>query len=399
MPDPTAPRRPRGRPRKAPGSPQAPLEAPAPEYPSEIGTAELPADVGSQLPAALELRRQAHQATAYANNVQSLRGALDKLTDQEAIDLGIVKPARTVQATEDVIASTLAQARTFGWLPGLDFYARIRPAFDPIFWIEAGLSDSEIVAKMVAEVPGIDKRKAGVTVRQSKKLYSAVKALERQGDITVAQHAIALAGARQAEIDRARKLGEITGDWAEYEALTVGAADEARAAGARSRAKEGRVRDEIERAGFEGFERADDRRRIEAARAELRGEAWEPPAAEGDTDFPTDNPGAATKRRAALRSPTRTQLEAGARTFRKWHAFPPERVEIVRGPTRVPRLLVKLGTLPEIVYDSDKWSGKRTTYVHKTGRGNAPLLCTDPTGRNLFIVGGKVRVTKRGLIG
>jgi hypothetical protein len=226
-----------------------------------------------------------------------------------------------------------------------------------------------------------------------------VKALERQGDITVAQHAIALATARQAEIERARKVGEITGDWTEYDALTVGAADATRAAGARSRAKEGAVRQEIEAAGFADFERADDRRRIDEARAALRGEAWEPPDDQGDTSFPTDNPGARSKGRRVNRAPTSAQLEAGARTFRKWHAFPPERVETVAGPRTVPRLLVKLGTIPEIVYDSDKWSGKRTTYVHKTARGHAPMLCTDPEGRHLFIVGGRVRVTKRGLVG
>lgn len=111
------------------------------------------------------------------------------------------------------------------------------------------------------------------------------------------------------------------------------------------------------------------------------------------------NPGAPSNAGRAQGSQTSAQLEAGARTFKKWNAFPPDRVETINADRAIPKVLVKLGTIPEIVYDSDKWSGKKETYVHKTARGNQPVLCTDPAGKRLFIVGGGVRVTRRGLIG
>lgn len=112
-----------------------------------------------------------------------------------------------------------------------------------------------------------------------------------------------------------------------------------------------------------------------------------------------ENPGAPSKAARRIGSPTSAQLEAGARTYRKWHGFPSEHVDTVQADRSVPKVLVKLGTIPELVYDSDKWSGRKETYVHKTARGNQPVLCTDPEGKRLFIVGGGVRVTRRGLIG
>lgn len=111
------------------------------------------------------------------------------------------------------------------------------------------------------------------------------------------------------------------------------------------------------------------------------------------------NPGAASTGARASGSPASAQIAAGARTFKRWHGFDPERIEVVSGNRKVPRTLVLLGTLPEIVYDSNKWSGRMERYVHKTGRSNPPLLCTGPDGKGLYIVGGSVRVTRRGLIG
>lgn len=67
-------------------------------------------------------------------------------------------------------------------------------------------------------------------------------------------------------------------------------------------------------------------------------------------------------------------------------------------PRRIPGTLVKLGDMTEIVYRSPKYDGEQKTYVHKTGRPH-PVLATDPDGKHLYIVGGKVRVTADGLVG
>jgi hypothetical protein len=91
-------------------------------------------------------------------------------------------------------------------------------------------------------------------------------------------------------------------------------------------------------------------------------------------------------------------LEQAGKTFRKWHGFDPGNVTRLSGSRTIPHVLVALGRVPEIVYESNKWKGKLETYVHKTGRPK-PLLATGPDGQGLYIVGGKVKVTPDGLVG
>jgi hypothetical protein len=108
-----------------------------------------------------------------------------------------------------------------------------------------------------------------------------------------------------------------------------------------------------------------------------------------------------TTRRARHANPRRAPAEVAraAGTFRKWHGFDAHQVTTIKGPKRrIPATLVKLGELPEITYTSDKWKGKKQTYVHRTSSPR-PVLATDPSGRDLFIVGGRVRVTADGLVG
>jgi len=92
------------------------------------------------------------------------------------------------------------------------------------------------------------------------------------------------------------------------------------------------------------------------------------------------------------------EVARARRTFRKWHEFDSHKVTRMKGPDRViPRTLVKLGDVPEIIYRSSKWEGKPVTYSHKTRRPY-PVLATDPDGRHLFLVGGNVKVTADGLV-
>lgn len=107
------------------------------------------------------------------------------------------------------------------------------------------------------------------------------------------------------------------------------------------------------------------------------------------------------KRRATRKRNPKPKVSEPARalkTFRKWHQFDPKGIVRVKGSRSIPARLVKLGEIPEIVYRSDKWSGKPQTYLHKTGNPR-PLLCTDPDGKRLYIVGGNLRVTARGITG
>jgi hypothetical protein len=88
-------------------------------------------------------------------------------------------------------------------------------------------------------------------------------------------------------------------------------------------------------------------------------------------------------------------LERGLKTFRKWHDFDAKRVTPLNGH-RTPRVLVKLGDVPEIIYRSNKWGGTQQTYSHKCTRPY-PTLATGESGRGLYLVGGRVKVTAAGL--
>lgn len=116
--------------------------------------------------------------------------------------------------------------------------------------------------------------------------------------------------------------------------------------------------------------------------------------AEASSRFPKRNP---SKRRRATKAKPSAKDQA-KKMFKKWHQFESTRTVRMKGSRSIPARLVKLGELPEIVYRSDKWTGKQQLYLHKTGKPR-PLLCTDPEGKRFFIVGGRMRATARGIVG
>ena len=100
--------------------------------------------------------------------------------------------------------------------------------------------------------------------------------------------------------------------------------------------------------------------------------------------------------RRTRKNPGASLVDEARRTFRTWHGFDARSIVRRRGARAIPPVLVVLGEVPEIIYTSDKWTGKKQTYVHKTSQPR-PLLATGPNGRGLFLIGGNVKVTDRGL--
>lgn len=101
----------------------------------------------------------------------------------------------------------------------------------------------------------------------------------------------------------------------------------------------------------------------------------------------------------------RGQRAKAEKTFRMWHEFESSRTTKVSGPDPViPGTLVKLGDLISVTYRSDKYaggpdnpSGKALLYEHKT-KSPHPVLATDPEGKFVHIVGGRMKVTGDGLV-
>ncbi len=110
-----------------------------------------------------------------------------------------------------------------------------------------------------------------------------------------------------------------------------------------------------------------------------------------------------TVRRRRTRKPRRNPeaispavIEQARRTFRRWHAFDPTRALVV--PSRpAPKVVVLLGEIHAVEYESNKWTGRKQRYRHVFKRPR-PLLCTSPDARGLNIQGGGFKVTDRGLV-
>jgi hypothetical protein len=85
--------------------------------------------------------------------------------------------------------------------------------------------------------------------------------------------------------------------------------------------------------------------------------------------------------------------------FRQFHTFAPD--ALLMGPCQprpAERVLVHLGRLKGLIYSSDRERcGKPRTFVHFME--TPPLLAANPEGTQLHILGGRYRVTRKGIVG
>jgi hypothetical protein len=91
-------------------------------------------------------------------------------------------------------------------------------------------------------------------------------------------------------------------------------------------------------------------------------------------------------------------LTDGRDLFQVFHRFPPPRViRMACGRRLIPRVLVRLGALRGLIYSHDRGQTCPRTYIHFME--TPPQLVCDPAGRQLYIVGGRYRITPRGIEG
>ena len=84
--------------------------------------------------------------------------------------------------------------------------------------------------------------------------------------------------------------------------------------------------------------------------------------------------------------------------FRDFHAFGPDRILERRLTPAPPRVLVRLGQLKGLIYTSDRGQcGRPRTFVHFLE--TPPVLAANPEGTQLHILGGRYRVTRKGIVG
>lgn len=100
----------------------------------------------------------------------------------------------------------------------------------------------------------------------------------------------------------------------------------------------------------------------------------------------------------ANESPSDGDCDQARELFERFHCFAAPRV--IRRPCRrlIPPVLVRLGQLRGLIYSSDRGQrGRPRAFIHLME--TPPTLACDPEGRQLYIIGGRYRVTSRGIEG
>ena len=101
---------------------------------------------------------------------------------------------------------------------------------------------------------------------------------------------------------------------------------------------------------------------------------------------------------AVICRPSAGGLRNACETFQQFHCFRPRQIDRVPYARVIPKVLVQLGELRGLIYSSDRGQrGRPRTFVHFL-ETPAALAC-DPSGRQLYVVGGNYRVTPRGIEG
>jgi hypothetical protein len=84
--------------------------------------------------------------------------------------------------------------------------------------------------------------------------------------------------------------------------------------------------------------------------------------------------------------------------FERFHRFAPHAILRARCSRLIPPVLVHVGELRALVYRSDRGQcGKPRNFIHFLH--TPAVLASDPAGRQLYVVGGRYRVTNRGIEG
>lgn len=84
--------------------------------------------------------------------------------------------------------------------------------------------------------------------------------------------------------------------------------------------------------------------------------------------------------------------------FERFHRFPADRLVSMACAREIPPVLVHLGWLEGLIYRSDRGNpGTPRRFIHFF-EVPARLAC-DAQGRQLYVIGGRYRVTERGIEG
>ena len=99
-------------------------------------------------------------------------------------------------------------------------------------------------------------------------------------------------------------------------------------------------------------------------------------------------------RRAGLKQ----DLRQGLNLYQTFNRFGASQITTIHHSRVMPPIVVQLGELVGLIYRSDKWrAGQPRTYIHfMEGR---PRLVSNSEGTQLYMIGGRYRITPQGIEG
>jgi hypothetical protein len=96
--------------------------------------------------------------------------------------------------------------------------------------------------------------------------------------------------------------------------------------------------------------------------------------------------------------PFEQALQQARSLFQQFHSFGPGRILRASCDRRIPGVVVRLGKLKGLIYTSDRGQcGRSRTFVHFME--TPPMLAANAEGTQLYILGGRYRVTRKGIVG
>lgn len=89
------------------------------------------------------------------------------------------------------------------------------------------------------------------------------------------------------------------------------------------------------------------------------------------------------------------KVKAAARLFEDFTGHRPRFVE--RVTVNVPDVLMLVGECDGVLYSCVR-DGKAQKYIHQFSKTSRPLLCSNETGTQLYLIGGQYNFTSRGIV-
>lgn len=94
--------------------------------------------------------------------------------------------------------------------------------------------------------------------------------------------------------------------------------------------------------------------------------------------------------------PRLAQIKKSAAMYENFHGQAVDAIHKVEIPDW-PTVVGEIGYLDEVTYTTWR-DGKKERYRHTFKAVDRPMLCADPTGRTLVLIGGNYKFTARGIV-